>query len=210
MPRILEALPAGRSADRHSRRRPRRDPLHRPQRSSRSRFRSRRCRTCARSIDGRVDVGTDPQPGGRRPAGAGAGRARPPAAPAADRRPAGDGDRRRRLDRLRAVPADRRPEAGGAGDVRSVREQPPRHPRWSSTIASRAFGVIPIIGDVTDAARVNAVLARAPAGDHLPRGGAQARAADGGEPVRGGQEQRRAARGCSPRRPTRTASIASS
>ena len=38
----------------------------------------------------------------------GAGRPRPGAAPAPDRRPAGDGHRRRRLDRLRAVPADRR------------------------------------------------------------------------------------------------------
>ena len=79
-------------------------------------------------VDGRVDVEADSRPGHRGPACPRAGRPRPASAPSARRREAGDGHRRWRLDRVRAVPADCRPEAGEPGDARSVREHTPRHP----------------------------------------------------------------------------------
>ena len=131
----------------------------------------------------------DPRPGHRRPAGASAGRPRPPPAPSPDGRQAGDGHRRRRIDRVRAVPADCRLEAGDAGDVRSLREHPARHPRRarrSQALVRRRPG-----DRRRDRRHPRECRARAaPAGDHLSRGGAQARAADGREPLRGGQEQR--------------------
>ena len=76
--------------------------------------------------------------------------------------------------------------------------------------AHQRFGLHAVVGDVTDPIRVEEVMRSVRARDRLPRGGAQARAADGGESVRGHQEQRARARGCSPRRPRSAASTDSS
>ena len=130
-----------------------------------------------------------PQPVGRGSAGPAAGRPRPGAGAAPDSRPPRHGYGRRRLDRLRAVPPDRQAEAGVAGDVRALREQPARHPPRAR---GRQAGVRPAPG--RRRRRRHGMRRRGAAavsaGDRLPRRRAQARAADGREPVRGDQEQR--------------------
>ena len=65
----------------------------------------------------------------RGPAGAGAGRPRLRARPIAHRRPARARHRRRRLDRLRALPPDRGARTPVAGRARPLREQPARDRR---------------------------------------------------------------------------------
>ena len=99
--------------------------------------------------------------------------------------------------------------AGVAGDVRALREQPPRGPprargqeaglRPSRRRRRRRRHRVRQRGD-----------AEAPAGDRLPRRRAQARAADGREPVRGDQEQRARHPPAGPGGGAATASIASS
>ena len=125
----------------------------------------------------------------RGPAGACAGRARRERDSSAARREGGAGDRRRRLDRQRAVPPDRALPAGGAGGFRSSRNRAlsdrpgdaravsrnPVHRRSRQHPQSPAPG-----GD----------LPRAPAAIGISRSGLQARADDGGASVRGGGEQR--------------------
>jgi FlaA1/EpsC-like NDP-sugar epimerase len=71
-----------------------------------------------------------------------------------------------------------------------------RSPRCSTSIASSATsrpwarGVLPLLADVGDEPRMRGIFERAPARRRVPRGRAQARADDGGQPLRGDQEQR--------------------
>ena len=132
-------------------------------------------------------------PGARGPGG---GRARPRARARGDRprrrlpgRAGRARHRRRRLDRLRAVPPDRalRPQAAGAGRAR--REPPVRDP-------ARARGGAPLRAHGLRARRLQGRHAHArglrgarPVGG-VPRRRLQARAADGGEPGRGRAQQR--------------------
>ena len=104
-----------------------------------------------------------------------------------DRRSHRPGDRRRRLDRLRAVPAGGRARPGAARAVRPPRERdvPPRG-RAARSLPGR--GDRAVLGDLLleDSWRRHS---RAPAAARLPRRGLQARAADGGHVAAGGAQQ---------------------
>ena len=98
-------------------------------------------------------------------------------------------DRRRRLDRLRALPPDRPRRAAADRHRRPGRERPLRHrararrraPLQRGRARARRRARPP-----PDAAGLRALPPRR----RLPRGRVQARAADGGEPARVGGEQR--------------------
>ena len=111
----------------------------------------------------------------------------------------GDGDRGRRLDRLRAVPPDRALPAIQADSVRAVRVR---------ALPSGA-GVSRAASDAADRVRGRRLpqcaargehSARVPAAGGVPRGRVQARAADGGSECLGGRAEQRArharGRGC--------------
>ena len=117
-----------------------------------------------------------------------------------------DGHRRRRLDRLRAVPPDlaRRRRAGSCSSTTprttcsrssaSCEEDRHVHP---SVLA-------PVLADCKEEERMREVLARGAPADHLPRRRLQARRADGAQPGRGDPQQRdRDARRRDGRRPAR-------
>ena len=100
-------------------------------------------------------------------------------------------DRRRRLDRLRAVPADRARRAAPDRAARPRRGQPVRDPARARGRAPRAAvdarrGARRLQGRGADARG----LRRAPPDGRLPRRRLQARRADGGQPGRGGAQQR--------------------
>ena len=97
--------------------------------------------------------------------------------------------RRRRLDRLRALPPDRPGPAAAPGDARPGRGQPlPDRPRdgRGAPLHQRRVGPRRLQGAAPDAGGDAAVQAER----RLPRRRLQARAADGGEPARGGPQQR--------------------
>ena len=132
-------------------------------------------------------------PGAR---GAGRGRARPRAGADGDRadrrlphRPVRAGDRRRRLDRRRAVPSDLPRRAEPAGDDRPRRGQPVRDRARAGGRPARAQhrrGARRLQGGGAHAGGVR----RAPPDGRLPRRRLQARRPDGGQPGRGGPQQR--------------------
>ena len=104
-------------------------------------------------------------------------------------RPGRAGDRRRRLDRLRAVPPDRarRPAAAGAGRPRRgqpVRDRP--RARGGPPRPHRGPGAGRLQGGGADAGGAH----RVPPRGRVPRRRLQARRSDGAEPGRGGPQQR--------------------
>ena len=99
------------------------------------------------------------------------------------------GDRRRRVDRQRAVPPDRAREPQAAGARRPRRGQPVRDParaRGGPPRAHRGSGARRLQGGGADAGGAH----RAPAGRRLPRRRLQARDDDGAQPGRGDPQQR--------------------
>ena len=96
--------------------------------------------------------------------------------------------RRRRLDRLRAVPPDRARAAGAARAARPRRGQPVRDRARADRGPARAqhrLGARGLQGGGADARGVR----RAPPDGRLPRRRLQARRADGEQPDRGGAQQ---------------------
>ena len=130
----------------------------------------------------------DPPGPGRGRARPRAGRGRPRRGRLVPRRRDRARHRRRRLDRLRALPPDRAPRRRAA---RSSSTTPsPRCSRSSaSSSTSAASRAIPVLADVGNRAKMRQVFERYTPERRLPRGGLQARAADGGEPARGGAQQ---------------------
>ena len=192
-----------RSADRDAARRPGHGPQRRPDARAASRCRITTLPNLRDIIDGRVDRQPDSQPGDRRPA-----RARRSASidgRCGDLIAAGACWSPAPADRSARSCAARSPRCSRASLVllRALREQPLRDPTSSLHDRGTRPASVPVIGDVTDATRARRRARAAPAGDRLPRRRAQARAADGSEPVRGGQEQRDRHAAASPRRPTR-------
>ena len=88
--------------------------------------------------------------------------------------------RRRRLDRLRAVPPGRALRPGAAGAVRAERVRALPASSSSSPSASASCRWRGCIGDVRQPAQLRAAFAAAAAAARLPRRRLQARAADGG------------------------------
>ena len=137
-----------------------------------------------------------PEPAAPGARGAGGGRARARARAGGDRsrgrlpqRPRGAGDRRGRLDRLGAVPPDRAREAQAPGAGGPRREQPLRDPPPAGGGAPlrRAHGGARRLQGRHAHARA---VRRGAALGGVPRGGLQARPADGGEPGGGRAQQR--------------------
>ena len=121
----------------------------------------------------------------------------------------GAGHRRRRLDRLGALPPDRArrpaaPDPGRPGRDGAVRD------RARAGRRARLRGLDPGARRLQEPHEDEPGLRALPAGHRLPRGGLQARAADGGEPARVGAQQRARRRACSSRPPPSTARSASS
>ena len=125
-------------------------------------------------------------------------------------RPPRAGHRRRRLDRLGAVPPGRPLRPAAAGPARSAART--RSSTSSASCAGRCRRRRPLgRSSPTCATRPRSSgssRAQRPARG-VPRRRAQARAADGGAPRRGGQEQRRRHAAAWPTPPTSTASSAS-
>ena len=144
-----------------------------------------------RGAAARCAPGAHPQGRGRGPDEARPGDARRRGPARAAHRPGGDGHRRGRLDRLGAVPPDRRLPAR---DARALRAERVRDVQGRRGSCARAFPEIPVASVIGD---VKNVRAREPgdapvlAGARVPRRGLQARAADGrGQRLGGGAEQR--------------------
>ena len=129
------------------------------------------------------------QRGPRGPARPGSGGARHGAAAPPYHGAHGDGDRGGGVDRLRAVPADRAALPGTAGPLRD-RGKPPVLLRDGDAGEVPDRGPGP--GDRRRArpGKGRGDRPRPSSRGHLPRGGVQARADDGGPPGRGGEDER--------------------
>ena len=105
-----------------------------------------------------------------------------------------DGDRRRRLDRLGAVPADHSPGAQPPGAVRDVRDRPVHHrARTARPIAASErieVEIVPLLGNAHHRHRVREVLSALRGADRLPRRRLQARADRRAQRRRGHPQQR--------------------
>ena len=176
--RDRDPLGAGHAARQGRRRLPRaRDPRPHPADRLRAAARRRAAQQAAARGPGRGRARPRPDRGRARP------RRRLPARPHRPRH------RRRRLDRLRALPPDRPRRPAAAGHARPRRGQPlrdrPRDGR-GAPLLQRRVGARRLQGAAPDAGDDAALQAER----RLPRRRLQARAADGGQPAGGGPQQR--------------------